>query len=162
MKLLDRDWVSKAPKLRRVPQFDGMRGIGVFGVMAGHSFGADTLSFSSIVDIFFVISGFLITTLLLQEHRSTGHVALKKFYARRSLRLLPLLYVVLLVNGIGAVIAKYSGALVGTPYLVKDLVGETAAAARTSTTGCTRCPAGRGWHISGHCRWRNSSTCSWV
>ena len=128
MTLLDRSWVSKAPKLKRVPQFDGMRGIGVFGVMAGHSFGANTLSFSAIVDIFFVISGFLITTLLLQEHRSTGHVALKKFYARRSLRLLPLLYVVLIVNGIGGLIAKYAGALDGTGFYIKDLVKESAAA----------------------------------
>src|SRR5205085_11805800 len=43
------------------------------------------------VDIFFVLSGFLITTLLLEERARTGRVSLRKFYARRALRLLPAL-----------------------------------------------------------------------
>ncbi len=96
--------------------------------MLGHSFGQDSLSFSAIVDIFFVISGFLITTLLLQEHRSTGRVDLKKFYARRSLRLLPLLYVVLVVNLVAAVAAKYLGLLEGTKFSLSELATETVAA----------------------------------
>ena len=41
------------------------------------------------VDVFFVVSGFLITTLLLDEHRSTGRISLRDFYARRARRLLP-------------------------------------------------------------------------
>jgi Predicted acyltransferases len=41
------------------------------------------------VDVFFVLSGFLITTLLLQEHATHGSVSLGRFYARRALRLLP-------------------------------------------------------------------------
>lgn len=48
------------------------------------------------VDLFFCISGFLITTLLLREKARTGSVALGAFYARRALRLLPLYYAVLL------------------------------------------------------------------
>jgi peptidoglycan/LPS O-acetylase OafA/YrhL len=128
VKLIDREWVSRAPKLARAAPFDGIRGIGVIGVMIGHSFGQDTLSFSAIVDIFFVISGFLITTLLLQEHRSTGRVDVRKFYARRSLRLLPLLYVVLVVNGVLALAAKAAGMLDGTQYTISGLVKETGAA----------------------------------
>jgi peptidoglycan/LPS O-acetylase OafA/YrhL len=45
------------------------------------------------VDVFFVLSGFLITTLLLQEHASFGAVSLRRFYARRALRLLPAFFV---------------------------------------------------------------------
>jgi peptidoglycan/LPS O-acetylase OafA/YrhL len=47
------------------------------------------------VDVFFVLSGFLITTLLLREHGRTGHISLPRFYARRALRLLPALFVFL-------------------------------------------------------------------
>ena len=45
------------------------------------------------VDVFFVLSGFLITTLLLQEHAALGSVSLRRFYARRALRLLPAFFV---------------------------------------------------------------------
>src|SRR5262249_44592641 len=48
------------------------------------------------VDIFFVLSGFLITALLLEERQSTGSVNLKQFYLRRALRLLPALVAMLL------------------------------------------------------------------
>jgi len=48
------------------------------------------------VDLFFCISGFLITTLLLREKARTGSVALAAFYARRALRILPLYYAMLL------------------------------------------------------------------
>lgn len=47
------------------------------------------------VDLFFAISGFLITTLLLRERDATGRVAAGAFYARRSLRIFPLYYAVL-------------------------------------------------------------------
>ena len=48
------------------------------------------------VDLFFCISGFLITTLLLRERARTGSIALGDFYARRALRILPLYYTLLL------------------------------------------------------------------
>lgn len=47
------------------------------------------------VRLFFAISGFLITTLLLREHRATSQICLKNFYVRRSLRIFPLYYTVL-------------------------------------------------------------------
>lgn len=49
------------------------------------------------VDIFFVLSGFLISTLLIKEKINNGQVSLKNFYARRALRILPLAYLFLLV-----------------------------------------------------------------
>jgi peptidoglycan/LPS O-acetylase OafA/YrhL len=54
------------------------------------------------VDVFFVISGFLITSLLLREHAATGRVALGRFYARRALRLLPAACLVTAVTLAGA------------------------------------------------------------
>ncbi|MCB1258629.1 MAG: acyltransferase, partial [Microthrixaceae bacterium] len=80
---------SKAPKLGLVTAFDGMRGVGVMMVLLGHSLFRLVESWVTIVDAFFVLSGFLITTLLLQEVRSTGTIKLKKFYQRRAIRLFP-------------------------------------------------------------------------
>ncbi|MFZ4519606.1 MAG: acyltransferase family protein [Microthrixaceae bacterium] len=82
-------FTSKAPKLGLVGGFDGIRGIGVCMVLVGHALFIYFESLVTIVDTFFVLSGFLITTLLLQEHRSTGDIGLRKFYARRAVRLLP-------------------------------------------------------------------------
>ncbi|HMU79725.1 MAG TPA: acyltransferase [Microthrixaceae bacterium] len=82
-------FVSSAPKLGLVGGFDGIRGIGVMMVLVGHALFVYFESLVTIVDTFFVLSGFLITTLLLQEHRNTGDIGLRKFYARRAVRLLP-------------------------------------------------------------------------
>ena len=59
------------------------------------------------VDLFFALSGFLITTLLLRERRRTQTVRLGAFFARRSLRLFPLYYLVL------ALYAAYAGLVLG-------------------------------------------------
>ena len=82
-------FVSSAPKLGLVGGFDGIRGIGVMMVLVGHALFVYFESLVTIVDTFFVLSGFLITTLLLQEHRNTGDIGLRKFYARRAVRLRP-------------------------------------------------------------------------
>ena len=84
---------------------DGARGLAILYVLLSH---VQNLPFQGGfigVDLFFVLSGFLITTLLLEEHRATGDLRLRSFYARRALRLLPALLVVL------AVIAGLSAAL---------------------------------------------------
>src|SRR5207247_2155518 len=51
------------------------------------------------VDVFFVLSGYLITSLLMVEGRQTGTIRLGRFYARRARRLLPALYTLLIVVG---------------------------------------------------------------
>jgi peptidoglycan/LPS O-acetylase OafA/YrhL len=86
-------FVSEAPKLGLIGGFDGIRGIGVAMVLVGHALFQWVESWVTIVDTFFVLSAFLITTLLLQEHRSTGTIGLRKFYARRAVRLLPTVWV---------------------------------------------------------------------
>ncbi|WP_177319700.1 acyltransferase family protein [Actinoplanes philippinensis] len=75
-----------------------MRAIAVTLVVLSHA-GISSLEGGYVgVDVFFVISGFLITTLLLKELGRTGRVSLATFYARRATRLLPASTVVLLVT----------------------------------------------------------------
>jgi len=79
---------------------DGLRAISILGVIWAHGPGHGAASVllrsgSRGVDLFFAISGFLITTLLLRELRSKGFISLKRFYIRRALRIFPLYYVVL-------------------------------------------------------------------
>jgi len=79
---------------------DGLRAISVMGVIWAHTAGGGAGYFPGGhlgVELFFAISGFLITTLLLREHTKTGTINLKGFYARRSLRIFPLYYAVLLI-----------------------------------------------------------------
>lgn len=82
-------FVSKAPQMKLVGGFDGFRGTGMLMVLIVHTMSTKLESWATIVDAFFVVSGFLITTLLLQEVRSTGTISLRKFYMRRAVRLLP-------------------------------------------------------------------------
>ena len=80
------------------PDIEGMRAIAVTLVVLSHA-GIPGLAGGYVgVDVFFVISGFLITTLLLGELRRTGTVSLARFYARRATRLLPASTLVLLVT----------------------------------------------------------------
>lgn len=89
---------SRAPRLGFVPAFDGLRGYGIVLVVVQHAssrWSNDRGQYSFIpsaagwIDLFFVLSAFLITSLLMQEHRSTGGINFKKFYSRRAIRLLP-------------------------------------------------------------------------
>jgi peptidoglycan/LPS O-acetylase OafA/YrhL len=76
------------------PALNGIRGIAIAIVVGFHAFRwppNGTLG----VDLFFVLSGFLITTLLLEEHQRTGTISLRQFYVRRARRLLPALFVML-------------------------------------------------------------------
>jgi peptidoglycan/LPS O-acetylase OafA/YrhL len=97
---------------RNIPSLDGLRGVSILLVMLGHAHG--TRGFPSWipysvtdhaalgVQIFFVISGYLITTLILDEERKTGTISLKLFYARRTIRIFPPFYLFLLVLTLGA------------------------------------------------------------
>jgi peptidoglycan/LPS O-acetylase OafA/YrhL len=82
----------------RYAGLDGMRAIAVALVVVYHLFPQSPVRGGFIgVDVFFVISGFLITTLLLKEHAETGRVRLGAFWQRRARRLLPALGAVVLV-----------------------------------------------------------------
>lgn len=77
-------------------EIDGLRAIAVLSVVLCHAGVAPRAGFVG-VDIFFVISGYLITALLMREHDSTGRIDLLAFYARRVRRIFPAAMVVILV-----------------------------------------------------------------
>jgi peptidoglycan/LPS O-acetylase OafA/YrhL len=85
---------DRAINLRYVPQLDGLRGAAIVGVLLFH--GGHLEGGYLGVDLFFVLSGYLITSLLLAECRSTGRIGLGAFWARRARRLLPALALMLL------------------------------------------------------------------
>ena len=94
------------PRLGHMPALDGLRGIAVAAVVAFHgSFHWARGGFLG-VTTFFVLSGFLITSLLLVEHRRGGRIDLRHFWARRARRLVPAVLVtlalVLLFAALGA------------------------------------------------------------
>ncbi|MDT4891246.1 MAG: hypothetical protein QOE97_281 [Pseudonocardiales bacterium] len=77
------------PAPARLPALDGVRALAVVGVLLAHA-GIPGVTGGFVgVDVFFVLSGFLITSLLLDESRRTGQADLPAFWARRARRLLP-------------------------------------------------------------------------
>jgi peptidoglycan/LPS O-acetylase OafA/YrhL len=88
-------FVSRAPRLGFVGGFDGVRGIGILMVLFNHAYSDLSPSFAGIIDVFFVMSAFLIVTLLIQEYRDHSGIDMRKFYARRIVRLLPSAYLCL-------------------------------------------------------------------
>jgi peptidoglycan/LPS O-acetylase OafA/YrhL len=91
-------------RMRYMPGLDGLRAFAVTAVLLYHA-DLDWIPGGFLgVDVFFVISGYLITSLLLAEHRNRGGVGLGQFYLRRARRLLPALFLVLAVTSLFAVV----------------------------------------------------------
>lgn len=95
----------RAPRRRR-RDIQGLRALAVAAVVVEHVSGWPRGGFVG-VDVFFVLSGFLITGLLVREHERTGRISMRGFYRRRVKRLLPSALVVLVVT-LGAVAALLS------------------------------------------------------
>ena len=94
--------------ITRMPGLDGVRALAVIGVVWHHAGPPPTALPLHVngflgVDLFFALSGLLITGLLLRERAATGNISLTNFYMRRSLRIFPLYYAVL------AILALYFG-----------------------------------------------------
>src|SRR5262245_61274078 len=97
----------------RMPALDGIRAIAVLAVLLYH---AELAAFQGGflgVDVFFALSGFLITRLLVEEFEKSGAISLRDFYVRRARRLLPALVAVIVV------------AAVATAFLVQDAAHKT-------------------------------------
>lgn len=103
--------VSGVAKLRNIPALDGFRGVGVMAVIFAHlpmvlESGlyntlwqlnqASRIGYIAL-DIFFCISGFFITRLLLAERAKTGRISFRNFYTRRALRIFPIYYLTVVV-----------------------------------------------------------------
>ncbi len=103
------------------PALDGIRALAVGGVVTYH-LGADWLPGGFLgVDLFFVLSGFLITGILIDEYERRGRISFPRFFARRARRLLPALYLLLI-----AVCAW--AAFIASPQAIGDLRGAALAA----------------------------------
>jgi peptidoglycan/LPS O-acetylase OafA/YrhL len=96
---------SASPHFTYKPALDGLRAIAVMSVLAYH-FGANWAKGGFLgVDMFFVLSGYLITSLLLVEWARNGRIQFAAFWARRARRLLPALFLVLIAVAIWSRIA---------------------------------------------------------
>jgi peptidoglycan/LPS O-acetylase OafA/YrhL len=105
--------VVSASSERRIPSLDGLRAISIAMVLLSHLAGTRNFPLRNLpvgelgVRVFFVISGFLITTLLLTEHGRTDDISLRRFYLRRTFRIFPAYYtylvVIVLAAALGAV-----------------------------------------------------------
>ena len=104
------------------PDIQGLRAVAVLLVLAYHARIPGMPGGYIGVDVFFVVSGFLITGLIVRELRATGTVSLPAFYARRARRLLPAALVVI----VATVVAS---AILLPPLRVVDVAGDGAAAA---------------------------------
>ena len=119
----------------RLPGLDGLRALAVLAVIAFHeqltAFPGGFLG----VDVFFVLSGYLITDLLVAQWNRVGRLDLGRFWARRARRLLPALAVLLVVVTAATAIIEpgqlsaFRPALVAARQLLEQLV---AGASRTS------------------------------
>ena len=87
-----RQAISRVPYL---PGLDGMRALAVVAVMIYHTNNGWLPGGFIGVEVFFVISGYLITLLLIGEHEKTGRIDLKQFWLRRARRLLPALFLMM-------------------------------------------------------------------
>ncbi len=97
-------WRTGEARLRYIAGFDGIRAIAVIAVLLFHADLAWLPGGFLGVDVFFVLSGFLITSILLKERETTGSIAFGRFYLGRARRLLPALLLVLATSALLALL----------------------------------------------------------
>jgi peptidoglycan/LPS O-acetylase OafA/YrhL len=88
-------WAGGVSAVKYNPALDGVRAIAVTGVILYHAWPSAFPGGWIGVSVFFVVSGWLITSLLVAENNANGHIAIGPFLVRRAVRLLPALWVAL-------------------------------------------------------------------
>ena len=96
---------DRGPRLGYMPGLDGLRALAVLAVLAYHGGVVAVPGGFLGVEIFLVISGYLITALLLAERSATGRISLRDFWVRRARRLLPAVGLLLVVVSLVSVVA---------------------------------------------------------
>jgi peptidoglycan/LPS O-acetylase OafA/YrhL len=123
----------------RIPSLDGIRALSILMVIAWHLNSSDTAPWLAPlwridagnlgVRVFFVISGYLITSLLLVEHARTGTISLRRFYLRRAFRIMPAFYAFLIVmaaaSAIGLLDTSTSSVIRAATYTANYASGES-------------------------------------
>ena len=92
--------MNEQPHMGYEPSLDGIRAFSVIAVMLYHANIAWLPGGFLGVEVFFVVSGFLITSLLIEERESTQHIDLKQFWIRRARRLLPAFFVMVCATAV--------------------------------------------------------------
>ncbi|MFT4120119.1 acyltransferase family protein [Bradyrhizobium sp.] len=126
----------------RIPSLDGWRALAIISVMLTHLWATNkfhddgpithyvTMQGDLGVRVFFVLSGFLITHLLLTEYEKFGRISLKAFYTRRILRIFPVYYAylfVLLALSAAGLYREGLTAWIGAFTFTRDLIGQSSA-----------------------------------
>jgi peptidoglycan/LPS O-acetylase OafA/YrhL len=128
--------VTEGSRVSYIPALDGLRALAIIAILIFHYFPAGTgwLNGGFIgVEVFFVISGYLITTLLLAEWQKKGSVNMAQFWMRRARRLLPAVFLMIVILVLVSAIlpkAKEQLEMIGLVSIAKytpDLSGELAA-----------------------------------
>jgi peptidoglycan/LPS O-acetylase OafA/YrhL len=105
------------PRLSRIRGLDGIRALSVLAIIAFHT-GLNSVPGGFYgVDSFFVLSGFLITSLLVKEWAGSGTIRLRRFWAGRARRLLPALFLLVAVIGIVLITVPK---ILATPHILSD------------------------------------------
>jgi peptidoglycan/LPS O-acetylase OafA/YrhL len=107
------------PKLGHIAGLDGIRAVAVLALIAFHTGISWVPGGFYGVDAFFVLSGYLITTLLVTEWERSGTIVLRRFWAGRARRLLPALFVLVAAIGISLAVAPH---LLATPHIISDAI----------------------------------------
>jgi peptidoglycan/LPS O-acetylase OafA/YrhL len=102
-----------------IPSLDGIRGLAVMLVFVSHCGLGQVVPGGLGVTIFFFLSGYLITSLLRVEYEQTSRIALRRFWVRRALRILPPMYIVL-----GLSIAAGAAGLVASDIRARAVVAQ--------------------------------------